>query len=147
MNTATQIYYLFSQDSEHMEFEYTMHKYEKVDPDHMNNLFKVIHIKDNIYKIIHIYKNKGLDGKFKINDIIYFSSGMVSFYTLNENDEIDQIECLSSVLKKEEKITLFNENIDDKINELNELITQFNDTYDGCLIDPKYKAIKRFLEK
>ena len=69
MNMNTQIYYLFSQDSNNYDFQETMKKYDNIDPDHMDNVFKVTHIQDNIYKIIHIYKNNGVNGKFKINDI------------------------------------------------------------------------------
>ena len=106
-----QIYYLISEDdkTENSNYSDIMSQYEFVCLSHINNFFEVIHIKDNIYNIVKIHKNEGLDGKFKINDIIYFDDGMVQFYTKDINNNIDQIECFTTVLIEKEKITLFDE--------------------------------------
>lgn len=111
---SQEIYYLLSQNNtqEISNFEEIMSKYEYVDPNHMDNFFEVIQINATVlafeYKIIKIYKNLGT-GKFKPNDIIYFSGGMLSFYTKNPDGKIDQGECFPTVLIKKEKITLFDE--------------------------------------
>ena len=106
-----QIYYLISEEdlTENPNYTKIMFKYEFVCLSHINNFFEVIHLKNNMYNIIKIHKNEGLDGKFKINDIIYFDGGVVKFYTKDTNDKINQIECFPTVLIEKEKITLFDE--------------------------------------
>ena len=135
-----QIYYLLSEEKymENPNYEKIMSKYKWVDPDHMDNLFEVIKVDTNVYKIIKIYKNKGCDGKFKIDDMIYFSSGMISFYIKNEVDEIKEIEVYPTVLIKKEELTLYNEKIDTKIDELIDLLTIFNSKN---IINVKYQDI------
>jgi hypothetical protein len=141
-----QVYYLLSQfDVE----EETMSEYKFVDLSHMKNFFEVIQLENNVYLIIKIYKNNS-NGKFKINDKIFFDGGMISFYTKNNNGEIDQIECFSTVLIEKEKIKLFNETIDTKIDELIKLINKYEDEvkneYGDNLINQNYIEIKNTLE-
>jgi hypothetical protein len=149
MNIQTQqIYYLLSQENtqENSNHEEIMSNYKFVDPSHMDNLFEVIQIDNLTYKIIKIYKNNNLHDKFIVNDIIYFGEGMISFYTKNNEGEIDKCECFTTVLIEKEKITLFNELIDTKIDELDNLITGLDTQYNGCAIDPKYHDIKKCIE-
>jgi hypothetical protein len=147
MNIQTQqIYYLLSQNGhENSNHGEIMSNYKFVDPSHMDNLFEVIQIDNLTYKIIKIYKNNNLHDKFIVNDIIYFGEGMISFYTKNNEGEIDKCECFTTVLIEKEKITLFNELIDTKIDELLDLITELDTKYNGCVIDPKYHDIKNTL--
>ena len=145
MNIQTQqIYYLLSQENkqEKSNHKQIMSKYKFVDPSHMDNLFKVIQVDNNAYKIIKIYKNNSLHDEFKINDIIYFDGGMVSFYTKDNDEKMNKIECFTTVLIKKEKITLFDKLIDTKINELIDLIGELETKYNDCVIDPKYNDIK-----
>jgi hypothetical protein len=145
MNIQTQqIYYLLSQENkqEKSNHKQIMSKYKFVDPSHMDNLFKVIQVDNNAYKIIKIYKNNSLHDEFKINDIIYFDGGMVSFYTKDNDEKMNKIECFTTVLIKKEKITLFDKLIDTKIDELIDLIGELETKYNDCVIDPKYNDIK-----
>ena len=75
----------------------------------------MIQVVNLVYKIIKIYKN---------------------------DKKIDKSECFSTVLIEKEKITLFNELIDTKIDELIDLITEIEAQYNGNVIDPKYHDIK-----
>lgn len=131
-----QIYYLFSQDNENLHSELTF-----IDPSHMDNFFEVIKIDNNSYKITEIHKNKGLPGIFKIGDTIYFNGGMISFHTKNIYGKIDQIECYPTIIIEKNKITLFDEIIDTKINELIDLISEFENK------NQKYIDIKNALSK
>ena len=145
MNIQTQqIYYLLSQENkqEKSNHKQIMSKYKFVDTSHMDNLFKVIQVDNNAYKIIKIYKNNSLHDEFKINDIIYFDGGMVSFYTKDNDEKMNKIECFTTELIKKEKITLFDKLIDTKINELIDLIGELETKYNDCVIDPKYNDIK-----
>jgi hypothetical protein len=135
-----QIYYLFSSDNENEEL---IDNYELIDPSHMNNFFELIKVNDNVYNIIKIYKNNGCNGKFKIGDVIYFEGGMVSFCTKNIDGKIDEIECLKTIVKEKEKITLYNEILDKKIDKIIDIIIEFENEYNN--IDKKYINIKNAL--
>jgi len=112
----------------------------------VTNIFEVIQVENNVYKIIKIYKNEGVGGKFKPDDIIYLKKGMISFCTKNNNNQIDQIECCPTVVIEKEKITFFNETIDTKIDKLINLIDKLENDQCGFLIDKKYSNIKNSIK-
>ena len=67
---------------------------------------------------------------------------MVSFYTKDNDEKMNKIECFTTVLIKKEKIKLFDKLIDTKIDELIDLIGELETKYNDCVIDPKYNDIK-----
>lgn len=116
-----QIYYLISQDFHNCELMDIINKNNvlsyiedkntnavKINVKEIDNLFEVINEENNVYKIIRIHKQSKTQYQFKIDDIIYVSGGMISFYTKKINGEIDEISVFPTKIVKKEEIILNN---------------------------------------
>ncbi|NCA22689.1 MAG: hypothetical protein EBS86_16345, partial [Crocinitomicaceae bacterium] len=101
-----------------------------VDVNKMKNIFKVISCDieaNNTYQIIAIHKQQ--DENFQVNDIIHFSDGMLAFYTMNNDGKINKSEIAISCIIETNKITLFDSVIEEKLNDVSQLIDDFTQNY------------------
>lgn len=71
-----------------------------IDVKNIDNLFEDIQ-EDNNYKIIYIHKHQKIYEKFKVGDKIYLDNDMISFYSKNINDDINEL-CIfpTKIIKK-----------------------------------------------
>lgn len=115
-NSEKQIYYLISQDYHNSELTDVLHKKDVlssisdtkinvIDEESIDNLFEVIPEND-YYKIIHIHKHQKIGGKFKVGDNIYLEYGMISFYTKNKNENINEVCIFPTKIIKKNLITI-----------------------------------------
>ena len=116
-----QIYYLISQDFYNCELMDIINKNDvlsyikdkninavEINVEEIDNLFEVINLENNVYKIICIHKQPKKQYQFKIDEIIYVSNGMISFYTKKINGEINEISVFPTKIVKKEEIILNN---------------------------------------
>jgi len=112
---------------------------EQIDPSHTLNLFKVIKINDIIYKIIEVIKNDM--GKFELNDILYLSGGIISYYTKDTDGKIDSIGTDYIKIIEKNKTVFYSEEIDDQLEKIINQIGNFNTKYNSI----KYNNLKEIL--
>ena len=130
------LYYLYSHDQEINTDCWTI-----IDPSHTINFFEVIKISETQYKIVNIIKNT--IGKFNLNDILFLSGGMISYYTMDEQDKIKEIGCGECTIIEKNKIQFYNEQIELEFKNIIKLIKKFEQDTSNEL----YSGIKEMLEK
>jgi uncharacterized protein YuzE len=145
-NTA-EIYYLVSPYfqtcvKETYGIEHVEGDIEKIDTEHMDNLFKIVHVEEDKYEILSIYRQQTTNFKVKDNIII----------SLDENGNITSFRneisgthkyMAPTFLKKEKNVILCNEDIDNKFHYLALRLAGFCPKYEECQIPMHYKM---FLE-
>jgi hypothetical protein len=115
-----------------------------VDVIKIKNIFKVISCDieaNNTYQIIAIHKQQ--DEIFQVDDIIYFDGGMLAFYTMNNDGKINKTEIAISCVIEANKITLFDSVIEEKLNDVSQLINDFTQNYGKYYFATNYDEIQK----